>query len=148
MFKIQRRIVVELLKCGENRIWIDLERIEDVVVVIMREDIKRFIYDGVIKKKFIKGQSRVRVRVFQEVRKKGCYCGLGSKKGKKIVRMGKKEVWMMIIRVFRKEFRKFKVEGKFDVYIYRRFYICVKGGQFKNKRQFYMFMQEYGILKE
>lgn len=84
-----------MLKCGENRIWIDLERIEDVVVVIMREDIKRFIYDGVIKK---------------------------------IVRMGKKEVWMMIIRVFRKEFRKFKVEGKFDVYIYRRFYICVKGG--------------------
>lgn len=53
---------------------------------------------------------------------------MGSKKGKKIVRMGKKEVWMMIIRVFRKEFRKFKVEGKFDVYIYRRFYICVKGG--------------------
>lgn len=44
-----------MLKCGENRIWIDLERIEDVVVVIMREDIKRFIYDGVIKKKFIKG---------------------------------------------------------------------------------------------
>lgn len=38
------------------------------------------------------------------------------------------KVWMMIIRVFRKEFRKFKVEGKFDVYIYRRFYICVKGG--------------------
>lgn len=44
-----------MLKCGENRIWIDLERIEDVVVVIMREDIKRFIYYGVIKKKFIKG---------------------------------------------------------------------------------------------
>ncbi len=98
MLKTQRRIAAELLKCGENRIWIDPERIEDVAAAITREDIKRLIHDGVIKKKPIKGQSRARARAFQEARKKGRHRGPGSKKGKKTARMGKKEVWMMTIR--------------------------------------------------
>lgn len=147
MLKTQRRIAAELLKCGENRVWIDPERIEDVTAAITREDIRRLIDEGVIKKKAIKGQSSYRAKLRKEAKKKGRHRGYGSRKGKKTARMGKKERWMMTIRALRKELRKLKAEGKLDAHTYRRLYIRAKGGQFKNKHQLYLFMEEKGILK-
>jgi len=148
MLKMQRRIAADILKCGENRVWIDPERIDDVAAAITREDVKRLIHDGVIKRKPIKGQSRGRARAFQEARKKGRHRGPGSRKGKKTARMGKKERWMMTIRALRKELRKLKAEGKLDEHTYRRLYIRSKGGQFKTKRHLYLFMEEHDILKK
>ena len=145
--RMQRRIAAEILKCGENRIWIDPERIEDVKSAITREDIKRLIKEGVIKKKPIKGQSTYRAKIRHEQRKKGRHRGPGSRKGKKTARMGKKERWIMTIRALRKELRKLKAEKKIDVHTYRRLYIRAKGGQFKNKHQLYLFLEEKGILK-
>ncbi len=148
MLKMQRRIAADLLKCGENRVWIDPEKIEDVAAAITREDIRRLIHDGVIKKKSLKGQSTYRAKIRAEARKKGRHRGPGSKKGKKTARMGRKERWMMTIRALRRELRKLKADGKLDEHAYRRLYIRAKGGQFKNKRQLYLFMQEHDILKE
>ena len=145
--RMQRRIAAEILKCGENRSWIDPERIEDVKSAITREDIKRLIKEGVIKKKPVKGQSTYRAKIRHEQRKKGRHRGPGSRKGKKTARMGKKERWIMTIRALRKELRKLKVEKKIDVHTYRRLYIRAKGGQFKNKHQLYLFLEEKGILK-
>ncbi|ALM74112.1 50S ribosomal protein L19e [Thermococcus barophilus] len=145
--RMQRRIAAEILKCGENRIWIDPERIEDVKSAITREDIKRLIKEGVIKKKPVKGQSTYRAKIRHEQRKRGRHRGPGSRKGKKTARMGKKERWIMTIRALRKELRKLKAEKKIDVHTYRRLYIRAKGGQFKNKHQLYLFLEEKGILK-
>ncbi len=147
IMRMQRRIAAEILKCGENRIWIDPERIEDVKSAITREDIKRLIKEGVIKKKPVKGQSTYRAKIKHEQRKKGRHRGPGSRKGKKTARMGKKERWIMTIRALRKELRKLKAEKKIDVHTYRRLYIRAKGGQFKNKHQLYLFLEEKGILK-
>jgi len=147
VMRMQRRIAAEILKCGENRIWIDPERIEDVKSAITREDIKRLIKEGVIKKKPVKGQSTYRAKIRHEQRKKGRHRGPGSRKGKKTARMGKKERWIMTIRALRKELRKLKAEKKIDVHTYRRLYIRAKGGQFKNKHQLYLFLEEKGILK-
>ncbi|ADT83088.1 50S ribosomal protein L19e [Thermococcus sp. SY098] len=147
IMRMQRRIAAEILKCGENRIWIDPERIEDVKSAITREDIKRLIKEGVIKKKPVKGQSTYRAKIRHEQRKKGRHRGPGSRKGKKTARMGKKERWIMTIRALRKELRKLKAEKKIDVHTYRRLYIRAKGGQFKNKHQLYLFLEEKGILK-
>lgn len=148
MLRMQRRVAAELLKCGENRVWFDPERIDDVASAITREDIRRLINDGVIKKKPVKGQSSYRAKLRKEARKKGRHRGPGSRKGKKTARMGRKEKWMMTIRALRKELRKLKAEKKIDEHTYRRLYIRAKGGQFKNKRQLYLFMEERGILKK
>lgn len=48
--KMQRRIAAELLKCGENRVWIDPEKVDEVASAITREDIRRLIKEGVIRK--------------------------------------------------------------------------------------------------
>ena len=146
--KMQRRIAAELLKCGENRIWIDPERVDDVASAITREDIRRLIKEGVIKKKPVKGQSRYRARIRHEQKKKGRHRGPGSRKGKKTARMGKKEVWIKTIRALRKELRKLKEQKKIDRKTYRMLYIRAKGGQFKSKHQLYLFLEEHGLLKK
>ena len=146
--KMQRRIAAELLKCGENRIWIDPERVDDVASAITREDIRRLIKEGVIKKKPVKGQSRYRARRRHEQKKKGRHRGPGSRKGKKTARMGKKEVWIKTIRALRKELRKLKEQKKIDRKTYRMLYIRAKGGQFKSKHQLYLFLEEHGLLKK
>ncbi|HID10161.1 MAG TPA: 50S ribosomal protein L19e, partial [Candidatus Latescibacteria bacterium] len=46
----QRRIAASILKCGVHRVWIDPSRIRDVELAITREDVKRLIDDGAIRK--------------------------------------------------------------------------------------------------
>ncbi|RLG90537.1 50S ribosomal protein L19e, partial [Candidatus Bathyarchaeota archaeon] len=79
--KSQRRLAAEILKIGENRVWIDPERIEDVQMAITREEIKKLIHEGAIKKLKEKGVSRARARVIREKKKKGLRRGPGSRSG-------------------------------------------------------------------
>ncbi|MEM1989819.1 MAG: 50S ribosomal protein L19e, partial [Candidatus Bathyarchaeia archaeon] len=69
--KSQRRMAAEILGVGEERVWIDPERIEEVEAAITREDIKRLIHEGVIRKLKDKGVSRARARIIHEKKRKG-----------------------------------------------------------------------------
>lgn len=62
--------------------------------------------------------------------------------------MGKKELWIKTIRALRRELRKLKEQKKIDRKTYRMLYIRAKGGQFKNKHQLYLFLEEHGLLKK
>ena len=66
-----RRMAADILNCGENRIWIDSSRLEQVIGVISREEVKRLIKDGVIRKRPEKGISRYRIRLKKLKKKKG-----------------------------------------------------------------------------
>ncbi|MEM3019492.1 MAG: 50S ribosomal protein L19e, partial [Candidatus Bathyarchaeia archaeon] len=54
----QRRLASQILKVGENRVWMDPERMEDIESSITREEIKRLIHEGAIRKIPEKGISR------------------------------------------------------------------------------------------
>ncbi|MGD2065814.1 MAG: 50S ribosomal protein L19e, partial [Candidatus Bathyarchaeota archaeon] len=43
--KSQRRLAAEIMKVGENRVWIDPERIDYVEAAITREEIKKLIHE-------------------------------------------------------------------------------------------------------
>ncbi|MEM3794100.1 MAG: 50S ribosomal protein L19e, partial [Candidatus Bathyarchaeia archaeon] len=60
--RIQRRLAAELLKVGESRIWIDPGSIERVEAAITRDEIKRLIHEGVIRRLPERGVSKGRVR--------------------------------------------------------------------------------------
>ena len=47
--KNQRRMAAEILDCGENRVWIDPNRTEDLADAITRADIRTAIGSGTIK---------------------------------------------------------------------------------------------------
>ncbi|MCD6156804.1 MAG: 50S ribosomal protein L19e [Euryarchaeota archaeon] len=131
--KLQRRLAASILKCGVNRIWIDPDRIDEVESAITREDVKKLIKEGVIRKKQVKGTSRGRWRAKFKKRLKGRKRGPGSIKGKRTARMPRKVQWMMRIRAIRRLLRELRDAGVIDRHAYRILYMRAKGGMFKDR---------------
>ncbi|HDJ50941.1 MAG TPA: 50S ribosomal protein L19e [Thermoprotei archaeon] len=131
--KLQRRLAASILKCGVNRIWIDPDRIDEVESAITREDVKKLIKEGVIRKKQVKGTSRGRWRAKFKKRLKGRKRGPGSIKGKRTARMPRKVQWMMRIRAIRRLLRELRDAGVIDRHTYRVLYMRAKGGMFKDR---------------
>ncbi len=129
----QKRLASELLKCGADRVWFDPEHLEEIARAITREDIRRLIKKGLIRKKQVKGVSRARARVLAEKKKKGRRIGQGSRKGKSTARMPRKKAWMIKIRALRKLLRELRAKGEVPGKLYRRFYLLAKGGALRSK---------------
>ena len=106
--KSQRRLAAEIMKIGENRVWIDPERIDYVEAAITREEIKKLIHEKVVRSLPEKGISRARARVFAEKRKKGLRRGPGGKSGPARSKITKKQAWMSRIRPVRRRLRELK----------------------------------------
>jgi len=139
--RLQRRIAAEILKCGKNRIWIDPNALEEISTAATKEDVRKLIEDGVIKKKPIKGISRARIKKRKMQRKKGRRRGHGSRKGKKGARMPSKELWMLRIRAIRRRLRYLRDTGVIDRRTYRMLYRKAKGGEFRSVSHLNAFIQ-------
>ena len=148
MLRTQRRLAADLLKCGENRVWIDPENIEEVEKAVTRRDVENLIRQGLIKAKKKKGNSRGRIRERLIKKAKGHRTGHGSRKGKATARFPRKRRWIKTIRPIRAYLRELRDKGLIDRKIYRLYYRRAKGGQFKNKAHLKMHLTMEGILKE
>ena len=49
--KAQRRLASELLKVGQNRVWMDPDRVEDIQSAITKSDVRKLIYEGTVRKR-------------------------------------------------------------------------------------------------
>jgi large subunit ribosomal protein L19e len=130
--KSQRRLAAQILKVGQNRVWIDPERIDDVEVALTRDDIRKLIHESVIKRLSEKGVSRARARVLHEKRKKGRRRGSGSRSGTFYAKISKKEAWMSKIRALRKRLRELKTSRIITENTYRKLYIMASSGRFSS----------------
>lgn len=146
--KVQRRMAAAILKCGENRVWIDPLNVEDVEMSITRGDIRSNINAGAIRAKPKRGISRARARHQKSQKKKGRQKGHGSRKGGKKARTPKKERWMKLIRPIRRYLREQRDEGKIEVRTYRMFYTKAKGGMFKSVNHLEAHLISGGYFKE
>ncbi len=126
----QRRIAAQILKCGLNRVWLDSTRLDDVSMAITRDDIRQLIKNGIIKKRYEIGISRARANELHERKLKGEARGIGSRKGPKTARAGKKRSWINRIRPLRRELKKLRDRKLIDTSTYRTLYLQSKGGQF------------------
>ncbi len=131
--RVQRRLASELLKCGSDRVWFDPEHEQDIARAITREDIRRLIGKGFIRKKQAAGTSRGRARVLAEKKRKGRRVGHGSRKGTSNARFPKKERWMLRIRAQRKLLQALRDSGEITRALYRKLYMMAKGGVFRSK---------------
>ena len=125
----QRRLAAEILKVGQNRVWIDPERIDDVEIAITREEIKKLIHEKAIRSRPEKGISRSRARVFHEKKKKGLRRGPGKRSKSRVSR---KEIWMKKIRALRRRLRELKEKRIITRNTYRQFYIMAGSGVFES----------------
>ena len=146
--KNQRRMAAEILKCGENRVWIDPEKIEEVEDCITRADVRTAIASGLIKAKAKNGTSKGRIRYVQGQKASGKRKGPGSRKGTANARVRDKERWISTIRPIRDELKTLRADGKITPSVYRLYYRKAKGGMFKSRRHLKQHMIAAGHLKE
>jgi large subunit ribosomal protein L19e len=143
----QRRLAAQILKVGENRVWIDPNRLDDVAMAIRRDDIRRLIHEGAIRQLPIKGISRARAKELSEKRKRGLRSGPGSRKGKSTAKASGKERWMIKIRAIRRHLKKLRARRIIRPSDYRRLYRLAKGGVFPSIRRVDNYIQEHKMKR-
>jgi large subunit ribosomal protein L19e len=130
--KSQRRLAAQILKIGQNRVWMDPERTDDVEAVMTREEIRKLVNEGVIKSLPEKGVSRGRARVLHEKKKKGRRRRAGSRSGSAHSRISRKEAWISKIRALRNRLQELKTNKTITVSTYRQLYKMASSGRFES----------------
>lgn len=128
----QRRLAAQILKVGQNRVWIDPERIYDVETAITREEIRKLIHEGAIKRLPEKGVSRARARALHKKKKRGRQRGPGSRSGSSHAKISKKEAWMKKIRALRRRLLELKASRVITRNTYRKLYKMASSGRFES----------------
>jgi len=141
-------MAAEVLGVGEGRVWIDPERLEDVEAAITREDIRRLIHEGAIRKLKEKGVSRARARILHEKRKKGRRRGQGSRSGSRKARAKLKKVWVMKIRALRRRLRELKEKRVITTRVYRQLYLKAKSGVFRSISDLHRYIEVHGLRRK
>jgi len=144
----QRRMAASILKCGENRVWMDTDRIDEIAKAVTRNDVKILINGGAIKSKQITGISRWRKKYNAAQKQKGRRRGHGSRKGAKYARLPRKERWINTIRPIRKYLKQLRDEQAIPRNVYRTYYRKAKGGEFRSTQHLRSHLISDGILKE
>jgi large subunit ribosomal protein L19e len=144
----QRRLAAQILKVGQNRVWINPERMEDVEAAITREEIRKLIHEGIIKSRPEKGVSRARARTLHKKKKKGLRKGSGSRSGAAHAKISKKEVWMTRIRALRKKLRELKARKTITEDTYRRMYRMAGSGRFDSVADLERYLKAHGLWRK
>ena len=128
----QKRLAAKILKCGENRVWVNPDYIDEIASSVQADDIREFIEEGWIKAKAIKGTSRVRARARLEQKRKGRRKGQGKRAGTANARNPRKNRWMRTIRSQRRVLKEMREDGTLLSSQYRRYYLKAKGGSYRS----------------
>ncbi len=145
---VQKRIAANVLECGVNRVWLNTERAEEISMAITREDIRKLIHKGVIKKKPESSPSRVRARKRALQRKKGGRKGYGKRKGSANARFSRKLGWMQKIRALRRELKKMRDTRYVERDVYRKLYLMSKGGAFRSTAHLRTYIEEHSLVRK
>ena len=145
--KTQRRLASEILKTGQNRVWLDPERIEEIEVALTRGDIRRLIHEKSIKALAEKGVSRSRARFLHERRKIGRRRGVGSREGSPGAKVPRKDVWIHNIRVLRRRLKTLREGHLLTKKAYRQLYRKAKGGTFKNASHLEQYLKASNLIR-
>lgn len=145
--KSQRRLAAQLLKIGENRVWFDEDRLEEVKEAITKVDIKKLIKDLAIQARLQKSISGFRRRKKYLQKRKGRQQGQGSRKGTRNARHPAKREWITKMRLQRSLLKKLRDKKIIDPKNYRKLYMRSKGGFFRSRRHVLLYLEEQGVFK-
>jgi large subunit ribosomal protein L19e len=125
----QKRLAAEILKVGTTRVWIDPEDIDRVSSAITRNEIRKLMHEGSIRKLPETAISRGRKRTHRQELLAGRHKGPGSKKGNVA---GSKRRWVIRIRSIRRRLRALRDKRLITTPTYRHLSLMAKGGTFRS----------------
>lgn len=125
----QKRLAALILKVGTSRVWIDPEDVDRVSSAITREEIRKLIHEGSIRKIAETGISRGRKRIRKQELIAGRHKGPGSRKGS---RGSDKARWIIRIRSIRRRLRTLRDRRLIPTETYRKLSLMAKGGTFRS----------------
>jgi large subunit ribosomal protein L19e len=128
----QRRLASAILGIGQNRVWIDPARVEDVEGAITREEVRKLIHEKIIQTLPEKSISRARAKTLLEKKRKGRRQGPGSFGGSGKAAVSKKDAWMLKIRSLRKRLRELKASRVITETTYTQYYRMAGSGRFNS----------------
>ena len=143
-----KRMAASLLKCGVTKIWIDPSRVEEAKKAITREDVRKLIKRGIIKKIKTEKEKNPEAKYKQMQKKKGRRRGPGSRKGARGARQGEKTEWLRRVRAQRRLIKILRDKGVIERKVYRRLYRLIKGGFFRSKKHLLEYLKQHELLKE
>jgi large subunit ribosomal protein L19e len=141
-------LAAQILKVGQNRVWINPQRMDNVEAAITREEIKKLIHEKVITALPEKGVSRARAKTIREKKRKGRRKGAGSKTGAVYATISKKEAWMSRIRSLRKRLRELKSTRAITVTTYRKLYRVAGSGRFESVADLERYLKAYDLWRK
>lgn len=145
---LQKRLAAKLLKCSPQRIVFDTEKSAEIKEAITKFDVRGLINKGVIRKKQIKGISKVRARKTKVQKRKGRRKGFGSRKGKFSARAKSKRVWINTVRAQRNFLKGLKIKGLISSRDFNKLYAKSKGGFFRSVSHLKLIINEQGLIKK
>jgi large subunit ribosomal protein L19e len=146
--KSQRRLAAQVLKVGQNRVWIDPEKTDDVEAAITRDEVRRLIHQRTIRASPEKGISRGKARIMHEKKKKGRRSGPGSRTGSIHARVSKKQAWMSKIRALRKKLRLLKTKKIIAENAYQKLYRMAGSGRFESVADLERYMKAHELWRK
>mmetsp|Transcript_19688 Transcript_19688/g.47540 ORF Transcript_19688/g.47540 Transcript_19688/m.47540 type:complete len:108 (+) Transcript_19688:82-405(+) len=73
--RLQKRLAASVMKCGQRKIWLDPNEINEIALANSRRNILKLKKDGLIMKKPYVVHSRARVTLRNEAKRKGRHTG-------------------------------------------------------------------------
>ena len=144
----QRRLAAQILKVGQNRVWIDPARVSDVEGAITREEIKKLIHEQIIVPLPQQGVSRSRAKTIQGKKRKGRRKGSGSRTGGGFAKISRKEVWMTKIRSLRKRLRELKASRVIAETTYTQMYRMAGSGKFESVADLERYLKAHDLWRK
>jgi len=136
----KKRLAAEVLGCGVSRVWIDPERTSLVEEALTREDIRKLVKRGIIRKKPKKSGTAHAKKPKKRKR------GPGSRKGSPYARLPKKRRWIQRIRPLRRELRRMRDRGIITRRVYRWLYRRLS--MFRNVNHLKLFIEKEGLARK
>ena len=146
--KSQRRLAAQLLKVGQNRVWIDPDRMDDVEAAITRDEVRKLIHEKIIVSLPKAGVSRSRAKTIREKKRMGRRKGAGSRTGSGHAKISKKEAWMRKIRSLRKKLRELKASRIITESTYRKVYAIAGSGKFESVAELERYLRTHDLWRK
>lgn len=143
-----KRLAAQVLGVGESRVRISPEALDRIEEATTKADVRALVKEGLIYAEEAKGNSRGRWRMLHEKRRRGRRRGYGSRKGPRGARIDPKEAWVSNVRSMRRYLKYLKDQGIIDSRTWRRLYLMVKGGRFKDLRSLRAYLISSGIISQ